>query len=127
MKEARTMISDWLNLLLLRLRSLFCRRRVETELDDELQFHLDWYAERLIARGLSTEDARLHALRGGVAQRKEECRDMCPAQPLETIVRDVRYGLRSFKSHHVFTLTAILSLTLGIGANTVIITLMHVI
>ena len=69
------------NVLPLRLRSLFRRRRVEQELDEELQFHLDRKTEEFIAQGLPPQHARQAALRAmdGLTRRKEECRDM-PSQ-----------------------------------------------
>src|SRR5579863_3060947 len=117
----------WRYSLPLGLRALFRRSRVEQELDDELEFHLERYTETLIANGVPPGEARCEALRaaGGLTQRKEECRDMRKIRPLEIVWGDVRYGLRALKSSPLFTLTAILSLALGIGANTAIFTLMY--
>jgi predicted permease len=108
---------------------LFRRNRVEQELDDELQFHLDRRVEVLVENGVPPEEARREAFRAmeGLTQRKEECRDMDRTRHLEVVWRDVRYGLRSLKSSPLFTLVAISSLALGIGANTAIFTLMHAI
>ena len=71
-------IEHWLYSVPLRLRSLFRRERVEQELDDELQYHLERRTEEFIAQGFTQEEARLAALRAmdGLAQRKEECRDL---------------------------------------------------
>ena len=68
----------WFYTVPLRLRSLFRRRQVEQELDEELRYHLDRQIEELIAKGLTPTEARYAALRalGGIEQRKEECRDM---------------------------------------------------
>jgi hypothetical protein len=68
----------WFYTIPLRLRSLFRRRQVEQELDEELRYHLDRQIEEHIAKGLTPIEARYAALRalGGIEQRKEECRDM---------------------------------------------------
>ena len=71
-------IEHWFYAVPLRLRSLFRRRRVEQDLDEELQYHLERKTEEYIAQGLTPEQARRAALRAmdGLTQRKEECRDM---------------------------------------------------
>lgn len=119
----------WFYTLPLRWRSIFRRSRVEQELDEELQFHLERHIEMQIARGLPPNEARREALRaiGGLTQRKEECRDMDRARVLETVWRDIRYGMRTLRARPLFALVAILSLALGIGANTAIFTVMHAI
>lgn len=120
-------VPRWLYALQVQLRSIFWRKRVEDELDDELQFHLECHAEMQMAKGVPPDQARREALAalGGLTRRKEECREMRKTQPLEILYKDVKYGLRALASSPLFTFTVILSLALGIGANTAVFTLMH--
>ena len=105
-----------------RLRSIVFRDRRESDLNEELQLHLEREIERLQARGLSREEARFQALRlfGGVEQIKEEARDARGTATWDTFVRDVRQGLRRLVRDWRFTTAAVLILGLAIGANTAI-------
>ena len=105
-----------------RWRALTHKQELDNELDEELQFHLERDIEQGIKDGMRPEDARNAALRafGGVAQSKEECRDARGVGPLENTLRDISYSTRVLLKNYPFTIVVVLTLALGIGANTAI-------
>src|SRR4029434_3537050 len=92
------------------------------ELDTELAFHLDMLTEQHVRAGLSPTDARQAAMRtfGAVDRVKDDVRDTWLSRVAETMGQDVRYGVRSLRRNPGFALVVIVTMGLGIGANTAI-------
>jgi predicted permease len=111
------------------IRRYFQRQRVEQELDKELRFHLENLVEENLQRGMSVEEARRQAVLqfGGPAHIRERCREVRPLGSLETMCSDIRYGVRGLHASKAFAAAAVLSLALGIGANTAIFTIINAI
>ncbi|HWB14881.1 MAG TPA: ABC transporter permease [Vicinamibacterales bacterium] len=112
----------WLDRIRLRLRSLFRRSTVDRDLRRELDAHVQASIDEQVAAGMSPDDARRAALRmfGNVAGIEDACRDTRGVHLLDDLVRDVGYGIRALRREPAFALVAILTLALGIGANTAI-------
>ncbi len=97
------------------------------EVDDELQFHLEQQIEANLAAGMTPDDARREAARnfGGRERAREQCREQRPSFPLEAILRDLRYGVRGLVRNPGFTVVAVLTIALAIGANSAVFSLLN--
>jgi len=104
------------------LTQLLSRKRLYKELSEEIRAHLDEKVEALVAQGMSREEATQSARRefGNVGLIEEDCREVWAWPTLEEILFDIRYALRALGHSPVFTTVALLTIAIGIAANTAV-------
>jgi hypothetical protein len=110
----------WVHRLMSGIRAILRRRRVERQLDAELQFHLDQQIEENLAAGMTADDAQAAARRsiGSLVLVRERCRESLGVRLLDELWQDVRYAVRTLRRSPGFSAAAIVSMALGSGVNT---------
>ena len=109
------------------IRNIFRKERIDRELDDEIRSYLEDLAAENVRRGMSREEALRQARKelGGLEQVKEGVRDIRTGVAMDTLMQDLRYGLRTLRKHRSFSFVTIFTLALGIGVCTAIFSLVN--